>query len=347
MDLKIIYEQVQSRINKIDFQDLWKGFRKYEFALYNDNIVILNGEKFYKTGEFTANTSILYQGRYIAIWYLTKDTDTDELTSKIIHEMFHAYQNQMKDCRFANEFEAISKYQYTPYYLQIKYNENLLLADMLSDFSKDKLSDFLTYRKLRQIEFNYEYNYENSIEAIEGSAQYVEMQALKALNEVKYVEHLNYLIKNICKVEKLIPIRIISYDVGTLFLEVCVRNNLFLDLSICGAKEIFYSQLIKQTPYRKLEIVLKSDVVNFYYGDLKRLKEKINVIISSRKEVIKGNFELLGFNVYSARYLDGYIYSEYFLMYKDNQSEILYGNYLFRFINKRITEIYKDNSTFK
>lgn len=342
MDLMKTYEQVQQRVNQINFKDLWQGFRNYEFALYDDITVILNGVSFPKTDEFLANTSILYQGRYIAIWYLNEDTDIDILTSKIIHEMFHAYQNQMKDSRFANEFEALCTYQYSPLYLQLKHNENLLLADLVSDFSIDKLINFLTYRKIRQTDFSYQYNYENAIEAIEGSAQYVEMQVLRNLSEKKYLDLLNRLIGRIRNIKNLIPIRIISYDIGALFLRVCFQNNLPLDLEIGYTSEIFYSKLIAETPYKMFDIAIEPEVMNFYNDDIKMLRSKIDNIIANCAEVIKGNFELLGFNVYSARYSDGYIYSEYFLMYKDKQQVTLYGNYLFKLENNRVTEIYKE-----
>lgn len=342
MDLSLLYEEVQNRVDRINVQDIWNGFRKYEFALYNDDIVLLNGERIPKTDEFIANTAIFYQGRYIAIWYITKDMDVDRLTSKIIHEMFHAFQFQRKDCRFTNEVEAVCKYQYAPYYLQIKHNENLLLADLVMDFDFRKLDRFLMYRKLRQTEFPYEYNYENAIEAIEGSAQYIEFQVLKILREDYYTEGIKQLLHTIRSVDKLIPIRIISYDIGALILEVCVKNNLPLDLTIGGTNKIFYSQLIDRTPYRKIEIAIEPEVDTYYDNDVKMLKEKINSILANNSKVIRGDFELLGFNVYSARYLEGYIFSEYFLMYKDSQPVTLYGNYLFKFENNRITEIYKE-----
>lgn len=344
MNLKTIYEQLQLRVNKMDFNDLWADFKKYDFALYNDNEVILNGESLPKTEEFLANTSIFYEGRYIAIWNITDNTDIDMdiLTSKIIHEMFHAFQNDMKEVRFANEFEAIYKYDYSPAYLQLKYNENLILADLISNFSYEKFEKFLAYRKLRKIEFPYPYNYENSIEAIEGSAQYVELQALKALSKDKYTELINQLKNRICDEKNLIPIRIISYDIGALILGVCFENNININLEIGNTKEIFYSELIEQIPYKKFDVDIELKVKNFYNEDIDKLKSKIDGIMSNCVEVIKGDFELLGFNVYSARFLDGYIYTTYFLMYKSDEKHTLYGNYLFKLENGRITEIYKE-----
>lgn len=150
VNLSLIYEQVQEKVNKIIFENLWSEFSKYDFALYDEATVILRGLPIQKTKEFIGNGAILYEGRYIAIWCLTEEMDIDILTSKIIHEMFHGYQYEIKDKRFANEFEAIRKYKYSPYYLQLKHNENLLLASLVLDFNSKKLSDFLTYRKLRK-----------------------------------------------------------------------------------------------------------------------------------------------------------------------------------------------------
>lgn len=64
---------------------------------------------FSKTEEFLANTAICYQGRLIAIWCLSEEMDLDILASKIIHEMFHAYQMECGESRFPEEVEALLK----------------------------------------------------------------------------------------------------------------------------------------------------------------------------------------------------------------------------------------------
>lgn len=345
--MKNVYEQIQQRLDKINFQKLWNGFQGYDFALYDTNMVLMNGEIFPRTEEFYGNTAILYKGKYIAIWHLTqkddKNIDIDILTSKMVHEMFHAYQQQQKERRFANEYEAICKYQYTPYYLQLKYNENLILAELVTNFKEEKLAEFLSYRKIRQTEFPYEYQYENCIEAIEGSAQYVEMQALQMLHEEKYQSFLEKRIHRISDMKNLIPSRIMCYDTGALFLYVCVQNNLPFDAAIGETKDIFYKGLIEQAVYQKQEIIVESEIADFYNEDRKRLKEKMDAIRMNSSEVIRGNFRLLGFNVYSARFLEEYIYSEYFLMYEDERPITLDGNFLFRYEDDRVTEIYKEN----
>ncbi len=48
------------------------------------------------------------------------------------------------------------------------------------------------------------------------------------------------------------------------------------------------------------------------------------------------------YDKWNPTYLDGYIYTQHFLMYQDDEPRTLYGNYLFKFENGRVTEIYQE-----
>ena len=93
--------------------------------------------------------------------------------------MFHAYQMECGESRFPEEVEALLKYRYSPLYLQIKFQENLLLASLHERFQVSDYEKFLSLRKRRMAQFPYQYNYESGVEVIEGSAQYVEFQVLR------------------------------------------------------------------------------------------------------------------------------------------------------------------------
>ena len=67
MDLKKLYYQVKSYIDIVDFSKLWRGFEPLKFALYSDNECFFDGAYIEKTDAFLANTSILYNGEWIAI----------------------------------------------------------------------------------------------------------------------------------------------------------------------------------------------------------------------------------------------------------------------------------------
>jgi len=80
-----LYKLVEFELNKVNFNDLWKGFSKYEFALYNKRKVFLKNGEIPYDNRFLGNTSIDYDGRNLAIWYvedLDKE-DSRELASNI------------------------------------------------------------------------------------------------------------------------------------------------------------------------------------------------------------------------------------------------------------------------
>lgn len=342
IELKKIYEEIQEKIDRLDFDLLWPGFHKKEFALYNDEIVVLNGKEFPKTEEFLANTAIMYEGRYIAIWYLKGAIDITILTSKIVHEMFHAYQLEQNELRFAEEIEGLMHYRYTPEYLQIRYRENVLLKELGEQFQEEKMQEFLSSRKMRKSQFPYEYQYETEVEAIEGAAEYVELQVLKVLDEKKYQKRYIHLMENMLKKEKLIPARAISYDTGALFLLLCKENGLPISNEIGNTTEIFYAKLIEQAEEKRFSGEIDYDIQKMCQEREQELERKVSHIISTSPEVIRGKMELCGFNAYAPWFYQGYIYSEGFLSYKDREQKNCYGNFLFKFENNYITEIYRE-----
>lgn len=343
MNLPEAYRQVQERVKGMDFGSLWPGFKAYDFALYDASTVMLNDVSFPRTDEFLANTAILYKGKPLAIWQLSGDMDPDILASKLIHEMFHAYQGEMGEARFPNEMEALQCYEYTPAYLQLKRDENLLLASLAEHYNENTLSKFLAHRKMRQERFSFQYQYESGIEAIEGPATYVEMQALALLSSEKYDRAFRNALEKIRSVEALIPIRIISYDVGFVFLQVCADNHLPVDMRVGGSTDAMFHVLMEQTPYRFIENPIQPDILSFCVQDQKRLESKIAKIIADCKKPVFCDYELLGVNVYSARHLNGYVISEYFIQYKDVETVTLYGNYVIKLHGNRICEIYEES----
>ena len=102
-NLEELYNQISEAIAKIDFSKIWEGFEPLKFAVYNDDKCFFNGAFIEKTVDFCANTAIEYQGDIIAIWYVREELEIPVFASKIVHEMFHAFQEKRGwDC-FANE----------------------------------------------------------------------------------------------------------------------------------------------------------------------------------------------------------------------------------------------------
>ena len=92
MDLEKLYYEIKRYIEIVDFSKLWRGFEPLKFALYSEKECFFDGAYIEKTDAFLANTSILYNGEWIAIWNVQEEMNPIVLTSKMIHEMFHGFQ---------------------------------------------------------------------------------------------------------------------------------------------------------------------------------------------------------------------------------------------------------------
>src|SRR5699024_11914741 len=123
--MREIYHQIQARLDRLDFTDLWPGFHLFPFALYDDQIVYLADYEIPWDERFLANTAIAFEGSYMAIWNMDFEVnkDLDLLTANIVHEMFHCYQNEHGESRFANDLELL-RYPLDIEIFQTKYAEN-------------------------------------------------------------------------------------------------------------------------------------------------------------------------------------------------------------------------------
>ena len=338
--LKELYKEVSLYISKIDFNKLWSRFYPLRFALYDDNHCYFDGQYITKTNDFLANTAIEYQGENIAIWNVMEEVDPKYLASKMIHEMFHGFQRINNESRFPNETNAIYNYHYSNENLSIKFVENQLIIELVKEFDKDKFELLLSLKKYRQLNHNYEFNYEAKIEQIEGSANYVELSALKEIDYKLYLNKLEEMIDSLKKPEKLFPVRIISYDSGALLLHILKENK--IDFSMGFSDATFIEKLIENVlPILNPNDLFMSPYISSYFNNSKKI---IDNAVAKKNIVLDKSVKLLGFNVYNAVYLDGYIISKYFIMYEDEKPIILYGDFVIETHSEGIiTKIYKTN----
>ncbi len=129
MNLESLYFEVKSNIDQIRFEELWQGFAPFKFALYDAEKCFFNGRFIFKPPTFVANTSLVHEGEFIAIWHVMEPMNPTILASKIIHEMFHAFQNTRGESKFPNEYDALCRYRYEEVNLSLKYEENKILLD--------------------------------------------------------------------------------------------------------------------------------------------------------------------------------------------------------------------------
>ena len=183
MNLDELYSRVSETISSLDFGRIWPGFLPLKFALYDDEKCFYDGAYIEKSDDFCANTSINFQGEQIAIWKVVDDLPALVLASKIVHEMFHGYQTVENWNCWADEMEALYRYQYNADNLSLKLRENELLLRILDHFDEASYQELLSHRKRRSERHPYEYAYESKVEEIEGTATYVEWMTLRQLDE--------------------------------------------------------------------------------------------------------------------------------------------------------------------
>ena len=338
MNLAEMFYKVKEHISTVDFNNLWEGFRPLKYALYNDKECYFNGKYIPKTEEFLANTAINYNGEMIAIWNMTDEIDPIVMTSKMIHEMFHGYQSLKKESRFPNEFDAVLNYKYIPQNLGIKLLENKLIVELIESFDQEKFDYLLSLMKYRYTHFNYEFMYELKIEQIEGSANNVELNALKQLSKMEYQKKLKRMKENILKPENLFPIRVISYDIGALRMQILKDNNIKFNERF---NDMLYIELLLMDVEEASNFDI--DVINEFVDKFNSKKESTIKDALEKNEIIVENTNLLGFNVYDALCVDNYIITKYFVVYGNESTHTVeYGDFVVELNDgTSINKIYK------
>ncbi len=229
MELAYAYDQIEKRLSRIDFPALIKGFSRFPFALYNDAQAYMDGTYFNRPGNFIANTAVQHNGAHTAIWMLSEETyDFDVLASKLAHEMLHAYQNASGETRWANEREAMMKYHCDAVNVSARLEEASCMQKCLAGDDPEAFSRLLSLRKARRERFPYEYDYEARIEQIEGTAHFVEMNALKQLNAEKAEKRWAQAFAELADPARYFPVRAVTYLSGAAFL-ACLRKYTRLD----------------------------------------------------------------------------------------------------------------------
>lgn len=340
MDLEKMHREVSETISKLDFSGIWPGFEPLRFALYDDKKCYFAGKYIEKTDAFCANTSINYKGEQIAIWRLTEETEIPILTSKMVHEMFHGYQTLRGwDC-WPNEIEALFRYEYNAENLSIKLRENELLPALLEQYDADMFRELLSLRKLRSEKYPYQFSYEVKTEEIEGSANYVEWQVLKQLDEGKAAGLTAHMRTVMTRPEYLFPIRISCYYTGALMINA---------LSCAGFPCYETSErpallpILKDVkpgsgdfPGKESCMQAVSEAISSYNGES---GEIIRSALEKNDIVLKGPAELGYVNIYNARCYNGYLTSTFFLMYRDAGGEkMIPGDFVIKMRDEKTIE---------
>lgn len=336
MQLDELYFKTAEAISKLDFSRIWPGFKPLKFALYDNEKCFFDGAYIEKSGEFCANTSIEFRGEQIAIWNVMEELDIPVMTSKMVHEMFHGFQHINGWNCGPNEMEALYSYSYDPENLSIKLRENELLLCLLDRFDDDSYRELIKLRKLRSMEHPYEFSYESSVEEIEGTANFVEWQVLKQLDEAQAEKLKERMHAVMTKPEYLFPIRISCYYTGALLINAMLCAG---EYGFCAEKRPVSTQILEGVvPAAGFAVRADvSDAVETFNSDTRAIIESA---LKKNEIALKGPCELVYVNIYNARCLNGFITSTYFVAYKNgDETAMLQGDFVVKMLDERTIDI--------
>ena len=330
--------QIKKRLEQLDFHSFWPGFAPCPFAIYDSEFAVLDGKQMPRPEGFYANTALEHEGRWIAIWKLEEGTDLDILASKLVHEMFHAFQYTRGESRFPKEMEALFTYGMEPEYFAMKYEEDLTLAGLCEAYLPEGYRHFLKIRAGRKAAYPLQYAYDSAIECIEGTAQYVELMALKALAPEKYARACGRLLTRLKDPKGMVPVRPLCYDAGAALLLLCKEQG----LPVCMEVGVVDTYLVEVPPVTQKTALPAHEQVRREIQERREAFSRLIQTAAMRAPLAQGDFKLLGVNVYSAMYMEGYVYTEYFLMYEGETGAVtLEGNFLLEMAGRRIRTIWR------
>ena len=225
MELFNTYVNVSQILDSVDFDALYPGFCRYRFALYNSSKICLDGKLIPYQQDFRGNTSIWFDGGYIAIWNMELDCndDLEILAYDLVHEMFHCHQRKNEESRFPSDLDLLNDPGDIDNFVK-KYNENRYLADAYEKSDVEILQKFIWIREERKKVYPHIVLQEWKVETIEGMAEYIGLKALKQINTNKFLTKTNEYVERLRAQSKMLfDIRRISYFSGAIYF-LCIEK---------------------------------------------------------------------------------------------------------------------------
>lgn len=314
MILELVYDEINKRMDKIDFSTLFPKFHKFNFSVYDNDFFVLNGMKEPILDVFIGNTAIEFRGNYIAIWnlaYEDEEIDFDILTSNIIHEMFHCFQKEQKESRFPDDLILLDYPDNLENY-GLKMLENKILIESLDE--KEKMFDFISIRKQRETIIGKAIEQEYKVETIEGLAEYIGTLALKLLSIDKYQHRIHTYKKILLEKDDIqFSIRRISYYVGTIFYLVMNKHHVILSKNLDDAEPYMRQikflenneQKPKFIPFNCCELLDNYIIMK---------KNKFSDFLAQSVEEIIFDADIVGYDPMNMMKMDDQILCKHFIM---------------------------------
>ena len=241
------------RLHRLDLNSLWPGFHAFPVALYDDENVYLSGfnelpkgfvlDDVISVGErdsrFYGNTAINMEGQLVAIWdtrTIPQSISPSRLTSLIVHESFHAFQQEINEQRYADEM-LLLRYPFEEENLALRFLERReLIRSVFAESNREYTEAMRRFAGLRERRRNIIkelLDYELALETYEGAAAYVETLSYHKLSDLP----LHYCCGQICRDLSEFPSDLKSFRASCLSPGVFMA--MMLDRSAPGWKKSF------------------------------------------------------------------------------------------------------------
>ena len=331
--LKTAHLEISRRISGLDFNGIWPGFHIFPFALYDDKTVCFGDSEIPWDSGFIGNTSIKYNGAWTAIWKFTDPArDIDSLAACIVHEMFHAWQDETGGLPMADMMVG-AFYPRDLRNFELRHAENLALAALHGNFETGRWGEFKALRSRRRAEYPEAVEFDVKTENQEGSATYAELRTLKYLNPGIYLRQLEKRLASLRSPEKVFDARLISYTSGA------VLHHLRLEHSLapadCAGAPGLSATALPAIPALGVEH-------GNYFGAIDRLV--VEKLAGAEKLKLQ-DAELTGFDPYNVRASGEYLYHPHFIAVSrgEKPAEFMMGPHItkMRARTRQIAEVWR------
>ena len=135
---------------------------------------------------------------------------------------------------------------------------------------------------------------------------------MKALAPEKYARACGRLLTRLKDPKGMVPVRPLCYDAGAALLLLCKEQG----LPVCMEVGVVDTYLVEVPPVTQKTALPAHEQVRREIQERREAFSRLIQTAAMRAPLAQGDFKLLGVNVYSAMYMEGYVYTEYFLMYE-------------------------------
>jgi len=315
------YEALRKRIAHVAFDRLWPGFHPYPFALYDEQKVYLLDRVIPIDERFKGNTAISFEGRMLAIWNIAMSPvrDMDVFASKIIHEMFHAYQMEEKETRFPNELEAL-RLSYDAEHLTHRFAEDRELMAYVETKDLKALDRFIGLRKTRRTRYPEHLAYEEKVEVIEGMAHDVEMLSLKQLDSKLYDREMKETLARLNNKASLMRMRARCYDSGTLIM-LAFEDRIRASHGPIGKEERTLFEMVDQGQPAIDHEASDKDIAKIVVDTIREREKTIDDLKNQTEHEEEGYFRIKGLDPMNSWIFKDMLYCKHFLIVEDEKSE--------------------------